>query len=194
MYKRQVIEALLVALRDKDTVVRWSAAKGLGRVTARLPAELGDDVVMSVLECFEPTESDATWHGACLALAELSRRGLLLPARLPDAVPHVATALSYDVRRGPHSVGAHVRDAAAYVCWAFARAYAPEVLTPHAPALGPPLLVTACFDREVNCRREPRARRFRSASDASARFRTASTSSPRRITSRWGRGRTRTAS
>ena len=149
----EVIEALLVALRDKDTVVRWSAAKGLGRVTARLPAELGDDVVMSVLECFEPTESDATWHGACLALAELSRRGLLLPARLPDAVPHVATALSYDVRRGPHSVGAHVRDAAAYVCWAFARAYAPEVLTPHAPALGPPLLVTACFDREVNCRR-----------------------------------------
>lgn len=26
------------------------------------------------------------------------------------------------------SVGAHVRDAAAYVCWAFARAYSPEAL------------------------------------------------------------------
>lgn len=113
----EVIEALLMALRDKDTVVRWSAAKGLGRVTARLPAELGDEVVGSILECFTPTEGDSTWHGACLALAELARRGLLLPARLPDAVPHVAAALCYDVRRGPHSVGAHVRDAAAYVCW-----------------------------------------------------------------------------
>ena len=149
----EVIEALLTALRDKDTVVRWSAAKGLGRVTARLPAELGDEVVGSILECFSPTEGDSTWHGACLALAELARRGLLLPERLPDAVPHVAAALSYDIRRGPHSVGAHVRDAAAYVCWAFARAYAPDVLAPHASALAPSLLVTACFDREVNCRR-----------------------------------------
>ena len=149
----EVIESLLVALRDKDTVVRWSAAKGLGRITARLPAEFGDEVVGSMLECFAPGENENTRHGACLALAELARRGLLLPERLPDAVPHVAEALTYDVRRGPHSVGAHVRDAASYVCWAFARAYAPEALAPHAPALGPELLVAACFDREVNCRR-----------------------------------------
>ena len=33
------------------------------------------------------------------------------------------------VRRGAHSVGAHVRDAACYVCWAFARAYAPGELS-----------------------------------------------------------------
>ena len=149
----EVIESLLIALQDKDTVVRWSAAKGLGRITARLPAEFGDEVVGSILECFAPAENENTRHGACLALAELARRGLLLPERLPDAVPHVAEALTYDVRRGPHSVGAHVRDAAAYVCWAFARAYAPEALAPHAPALGPELLVAACFDREVNCRR-----------------------------------------
>ena len=149
----EVIESLLAALRDKDTVVRWSAAKGLGRITARLPADFGDEVVGSILECFATSGSDATWHGACLALAELARRGLLLPARLPDAVPRVADALAYDVRRGPHSVGAHVRDAAAYVCWAFARAYAPEILAPHARVLAPSLLVTACFDREVNCRR-----------------------------------------
>ena len=148
----EVVESLLGALADKDTVVRWSAAKGLGRVVARLPASLGDDVVGSILETFDDP-SDSTRHGACLALAELARRGLLLPARLPDAAPRVAAALAYDVRRGPHSVGAHVRDAAAYACWAFARAYAPEIFAPHARALAPALLATACFDREVNCRR-----------------------------------------
>ena len=65
----------------------------------------------------------------------------------------VASALAYDVRRGAHSVGAHVRDAAAYVCWALARAYGPEVLGAWLPTLAPPLLTAAVFDREVHCRR-----------------------------------------
>ncbi|KAL0043717.1 hypothetical protein WJX82_009809 [Trebouxia sp. C0006] len=113
----EVIEVLLTGLQDKDTVVRWSAAKGLGRITSRLPQELGDDVLESVIELFSPK------------------------------------ALQYDVRRGPHSVGAHVRDAAAYVCWAFARAYTAADMLESIAVLAPALLVTACYDREVNCRR-----------------------------------------
>ena len=38
----------------------------------------------------------------CLALAELARRGLLLPSRLGSVVPVVLAALRYDVRRGSH--------------------------------------------------------------------------------------------
>ena len=76
-----VIEELLCGLRDRDTVVRWSAAKGVGRVTGRLPKELADDVVGSLLELFSFRETDGAWHGGCLALAELGRRGLLLPQR-----------------------------------------------------------------------------------------------------------------
>ncbi len=64
--------------------------------------ELGDDVVGSVIELFSPSESDTAWHGGCLALAELARRGLLLPSRLSVVAPLVAEALQYDVRRGPH--------------------------------------------------------------------------------------------
>lgn len=47
------------------------------------------------------------------------------------------------------SVGAHVRDAAAYVCWAFARAYTAADLADSITVLMPALLVTSCYDREV---------------------------------------------
>lgn len=130
----------LQGLRDKDTVVRWSSAKGLGRVAARLPQELGDELVGAALELMTDAEADAAWHGACIALAEMARRGLLLPHRLDEACPLVSRALHYDVRRGPHSVGIHVRDAAAYVCWALARAYPPHLLRAVVERLAPDMV------------------------------------------------------
>lgn len=149
----EIIEVLLTGLKDTDTVVRWSAAKGIGRVTSRLTFSLADEVLLSVLELFSPLEGDGSWHGGCLALAELARRGLLLPISLPKVVHVVIKALHYDMRRGPHSVGAHVRDAAAYVCWAFGRAYYHTDMRSILEQLAPHLLIVACYDREVNCRR-----------------------------------------
>lgn len=149
----EIIEMLLSGLRDMDTVVRWSAAKGIGRITSRLTSSLAEEVLSSVSELFSPGEGDGSWHGGCLALAELARRGLLLPACLSKVVPFVVKALHYDVRRGPHSVGSHVRDAAAYVCWAFGRAYYHEEMRNILEHLAPHLLTVACYDREVNCRR-----------------------------------------
>lgn len=58
-------------------------------------------------------------------------------------------ALHYDIRRGPHSVGSHVRDAAAYVCWAFGRAYYHLDMRSVLDTLAPHLLIVACYDREV---------------------------------------------
>ncbi|XP_061556153.1 tubulin-specific chaperone D [Phycodurus eques] len=147
-----VIEHLLVGLKDKETIVRWSAAKGVGRVTGRLPKELADEVVASVLDCFCFQETD-TWHGGCLALAELGRRGLLLPSRLTDVVPLIIKALTYDEKRGACSIGSNVRDAACYVCWSFARAYDPKELKPFVNQIASSLLVTTVFDRDVSCRK-----------------------------------------
>ena len=48
----EVLEILLSGLRDYDSIVRWSAAKGVGRVTSRLTRSLADDVVQSLLACF----------------------------------------------------------------------------------------------------------------------------------------------
>ncbi|KAG2210327.1 hypothetical protein INT47_003312 [Mucor saturninus] len=161
-----IIEILLNGLRDKDTIVRWSAAKGIGRITQRLPQELGEDVVGSLLELFEENTltdksghldlsavSDHTWHGASLAVAELSRRGLLLPNRLEETIPWILRGLKFDLKRGSHSIGAHVRDACCYVCWAFARAYAPNILEPFVAEIAQNLVVVSVFDREINVRR-----------------------------------------
>lgn len=92
-----IIEQLIQGLRDKAITIRcvyarcfldcariniihrsvsrfnfrWSAAKGIGRITARLPIDLADDVLGFVLNLFSGRESDSAWHGGCLALAEL---------------------------------------------------------------------------------------------------------------------------
>ncbi|KAB0361116.1 hypothetical protein FD754_005272, partial [Muntiacus muntjak] len=98
-----VIEQLLVGLKDKDTIVRWSAAKGLSPPCA---------VVTVILK-----------------------------------------ALTYEEKRGACSVGSNVRDAACYVCWAFARAYEPQELKPFVAAISSALVIATVFDRDVNCRR-----------------------------------------
>lgn len=54
------------------------------------------------------------------------------------------------MRRGPHSIGSHVRDAAAYVCWAFGRAYSSRDMKDTLEQLAPHLLTVACYDREVS--------------------------------------------
>ncbi|XP_017047479.2 tubulin-specific chaperone D [Drosophila ficusphila] len=149
----EVIEELLQALRSGGNDIRWSAAKGLGRVTNRLPKELADEVIGSVIDILNPLEPHEAWHGACLALAELAKRGLLLPHRLEELVPLLMQALFYDEMKGYMSVGQHIRDSACYMCWAFARAYNPDDVKPFVQKISSGLLTVAVFDREVNCRR-----------------------------------------
>lgn len=144
---------LIHSLTDPATTVRWSCAKGIGRVTERLPAICADDVLDALLDLCSNIEDDNAWHGTCLALAELARRGLLLPRRLDEVIPIVIKAIQYDVPRGQHSVGSHVRDSACYTCWAFSRAYSPSVLKPFVDDLSKAIVIASLFDREINCRR-----------------------------------------
>ena len=37
-----IIQFLLSSLKDPDTIVRWTSAKGLGRITARLSKDFAD--------------------------------------------------------------------------------------------------------------------------------------------------------
>ncbi|KAI9465506.1 TBCD protein [Lactarius psammicola] len=112
---------------SEDTVVRWSAAKSVARISERLPAEFTQQVVDTVIGLFSvhsiaiaslydmPAIAESTWHGACLSCAEFLRRGLIANDQLADAITlddQSECALYFDIRKGAHSIGSNVRDAA----------------------------------------------------------------------------------
>lgn len=59
----------------------------------------------------------------------------------------------FDIRKGAHSIGSNVRDAASYVLWSLARAQGVSALQPHALELARKLVIVSLFDREVHIRR-----------------------------------------
>ena len=78
---------MLDALKDEENVVRWTAAKGIGRITMRLSKDFADQIVQQLYDLVESDQTEQAWHGGCLALAELCRRGLLLPERIATFIP-----------------------------------------------------------------------------------------------------------
>lgn len=50
-----LIGILLASCSDKDTVVRWSAAKGVARLAGCLPLELAEEVVDGILASLSPS-------------------------------------------------------------------------------------------------------------------------------------------
>jgi tubulin-specific chaperone D len=129
-----------VGLKDKDTIVRWSSAKGIGNLTLYLHiVNITNKNVFSLqdvldLGYLEPSlmilwntfwvylipllkwlilvffhlfrtpslgvNSIVAWHGGCLGIAELARRGLLLPSRLEFTFSKIFDALQYDTPCG----------------------------------------------------------------------------------------------
>ena len=65
----------------------------------------------------------------------------------------ISQALYLDLRKGAHSIGSNVRDAAAYVLWSLARTQGSSAIAPHAESLAQHLVVVSLFDREVHVRR-----------------------------------------
>lgn len=147
-----IIECLLNGLTDKDYIVRWTAAKGVGRICERIDKDMVCDIFSSLLENMEGSE-EGSLQGSCLAIAELAKRGLILPEQLHSVTSLINKILLFEVNKGAYCTGAFVRDSACYVVWALARAYSPDVMKPHVEKLSISLILTILFDKEVNIRR-----------------------------------------
>ncbi|GAA5998840.1 Cin1p [Rhodotorula paludigena] len=164
-----IVGELIEGLSHPDTISRYSAAKYLSRLSLVLPPDFAAQVVEAVLATFEealaPAEreggtGEGKAQGACLAIGEMARRGLLsrqqegqkdLVARVLDCT---LQALAYDHLTSLHPVGSSVRDSASYVLWSLSRTMPSSLLSSRqTQRLAESLLCTACFDREVSVRR-----------------------------------------
>lgn len=65
----------------------------------------------------------------------------------------LCSLFAHSLLLGSFSLGSHVRDAAAYICWAMARAYDARQIGTFVDRLAPALICVVCFDRALNCRR-----------------------------------------
>lgn len=148
-----IIDHLLMNLMDKEYIVRWSCAKGLGRLCERLTKSMVEDIYMNLFKLFEDEENEFSWQGACLCIAELCKRGMILPDKLEKLIPFLEKALIFEVNKGTFCSGSNVRDSACYVVWALARAYQSKVMKPYVERLAKTLILVILFDKEVNCRR-----------------------------------------
>lgn len=148
-----VLSQLFVAMQDTQTKVRYSASKGVARVTARLSKEKANDVIDEVLGNINSSSPDTAWHSGCLTLAELCKHGLLTEEKLDEAIPIVQSAIVYDKIKANFVIGSHVREAACYTCWALAHTYDSDLLKAHVSSISTSLLNTILFDRELSCRR-----------------------------------------
>ena len=116
-FVEEALEDIFAYLQDRDTIVRWFAAKGLSRISERLPRDFNDQVLDNILNLFNihtlpgeevgvggvgdgdggmglqlPASAENTWHGASLATAEFARRDLVGPERLPELMKWMAKA------------------------------------------------------------------------------------------------------
>ncbi|KAI2806637.1 hypothetical protein BLOT_008594 [Blomia tropicalis] len=150
-----VIQIFLHHLNHQSSIVRFSIAKYLASICSRLPYNFSEEILTYIIEdlCSE-AQDDTAWHGACLALAEFVRRGYVRIDRMKQIVDVVQRALFYEHIKGSFSLGTHVRDSAAYICWSMARAYDPRLIGQFVVShLAPLLICVVCFDRQLNCRR-----------------------------------------
>jgi hypothetical protein len=61
--------------------------------------------------------------------------------------------MKFEQRKGSYAIGAHVRDAACYIFWSFARAFNAQEIEPFALDIAKTLVSTSLFDREIQVRR-----------------------------------------
>ncbi|KAK5107621.1 hypothetical protein LTR62_000956 [Meristemomyces frigidus] len=176
----EVIDYLLRALSDRDTPVRYAAAKAISLIIQELESGMGYQVIQAILDTLKedlPRQNgkldfraaDALkWHGCTLALAHALFKRTASHEQLPDIVNALTAALQFEQRTATGSIlGINVRDAANFGIWSLSRRYttvellAVSTAVLHSggdqvsviEAIAMQLILSACLDPAGNIRR-----------------------------------------
>jgi hypothetical protein len=136
-----VIDHLLQSLGDRDTPVRYAAAKAISLIISELEPEMGHEVIQAVLETFKEniprsavgvdyqTVNALKWHGLTLTLSHALFKRSASPSQLLDILNALVSALNFEQRTATgSSVGTNVRDAANFGIWSLSRRYTSDEL------------------------------------------------------------------
>jgi 3-methyladenine DNA glycosylase AlkC len=179
----EVIDHLLQSLGDRDTPVRYAAAKAISLIISELEPEMGHEVIQAVLDTFKEdiprsskgidyqTVNALKWHGLTLTLSHALFKRSASPSQLPDILNALVSALNFEQRTATgSSMGTNVRDAANFGIWSLSRRYNSDELlsvdtkdvrlasstskqTTVIQAMAVQLLLSACLDPAGNIRR-----------------------------------------
>ncbi|KAM0716870.1 hypothetical protein Q7P37_006722 [Cladosporium fusiforme] len=178
-----VIDHLLQSLGDRDTPVRYAAAKAISLIISELESEMGHEVIQAVLDTFKEdmprsssgidyqTVNALKWHGLTLTLSHALFKRSASPSQLPDILEALVSALNFEQRTATgSSIGTNVRDAANFGIWSLSRRYTSDELSSVdaqtlrftdsksteltvIQAMATQLLLSACLDPAGNIRR-----------------------------------------
>ena len=178
-----VIDHLLRSLGDRDTPVRYAAAKAISLVILELDSGMGHEVIQAILDAFKEdmlqhserfdfrSVNALKWHGLTLALAHTLFKRSASPEQLPNIFNALVLALQFEQRTATgSSLGTNVRDAANFGVWSLSRRYTTdELLSVDTSAirelgfaskqgsviqsLATELIISACLDPAGNIRR-----------------------------------------
>lgn len=146
------------ALKHRDTVIRWTAAKALRRILLLCISNHNGLICKVLLDQLEAEfvapmgASPQALHGLFLAIGQLLNYKLF---KLKDSEgilsDLIIKGLQFDQPKGSYAVGSFVRDAACYVVWSLARYNGISELQDFKIISG--LCNMSLFDREVAGRR-----------------------------------------
>ncbi|KAF2152434.1 hypothetical protein K461DRAFT_294099 [Myriangium duriaei CBS 260.36] len=176
-----IIDKLLQTLSDRDTQVRFAAAKAMGAIISRLDKELASEVINAIVESFDMASTEDSldfsfqdpqkWHGLTLSLAHCLFGRSVSAEQLPSVIKTLLPALNFEKRAVTgNSLGTNVRDAACFAIWSMSRRYTTtELMAVDASSfrlgntafhglnliqfMAVQLMVAACLDPAGNVRR-----------------------------------------
>ncbi len=138
----------LSSLSHRDTDIRWTAAKGIGKMSGQMGESFAQEIVDSMISVKNPAPE--LLQGVGLTIGQLFMYFDI--AEMGKVMEFLKVCLKFEKSKGTYAIGGYVRDAACYACWSWAK-YRTSKPGDMVLVIANHLLALTLFDREISVRR-----------------------------------------